>query len=184
MTETQINRSGPRGGVCAYCSRVVGGLVVHERYCLKRDWDAETVSRAHFIARASAHATATPRAAQRWQNGVTDLDVASVLFAIEANGFQPHRNAAGRWLGMRMDRNLSTVVNEMIRTGLLRHVMILVPGTPAQDAVVPALVHLKGADGWSVCHFTGEDMGPMRSRLLMDLALVDCLHCCDHPRGL
>lgn len=181
----QINRSGPRGGVCAYCKQEVGGLVVHERHCLKRDWDAETISRAHFIASASAHATATPRAAQRWQNGVTDLDVASVLFAIEANGAQPRRTTAGRWVGFSMSRGLSVVVNEMIRTGLLRHVIAREAGGGHRaDYLVPALVHLNDGIGWSVCRFAGEDMGPMRSRLLTDLALVDCLHCCDQPRGL
>jgi hypothetical protein len=144
-----------------------------------------------FMIRATAHALAEPRSAQRWQNRVTDLDVAGVLFAIEAEGIQPNRIKSGRWVSGRnlivTTHDLSTVISEMIRTGLLRHLMDRGPaGT--EHHLIPARVHLKDGQ-WSACRFTGEDLGPMRARLVDDLALVDCLECEQavargHARGL
>ena len=145
-----------------------------------------------FMTRAAAHSDAAPHAAQRFQHGVTDQDVAAVFYALEAEEVELYRNSAGRWLvplgarGFRkglVGRNLSVVVTEMIRTGLVRHVI-----ERGVDYLVPARLHL--ADGRvSACRFTGEDMGPMRARLVIDLALVDCLECesaVSHggPRGL
>jgi hypothetical protein len=159
-----------------------------------------------FIVRAGAHARAlaiTPRA-QRWLEGVTDEDVAAVFYAIEAEGVRMHRGATGRWLADLSDRpwtvlrhrrgvvgrHLSVAVKEMIRTGLLRHWVERTPGGDV-DHLIPALVHLKDPREpvWSACRFTGEDFGPMRSRLVEDLALVDCLECEQAvarggPRGL
>lgn len=143
--------------------------------------------------RAAAHAIAEAnlRSAQRWQNRVTDLDVAAVLYMLEAGpGEGPYRIKSGRWVmqhGVKvigLVHDLSTVINEMIRTGLVRHVI-----DHEVDYLVPALVHLCGRDGYSACHFTGEDLGPMRARLVNDLALVDCLECeaavaRGHARGL
>jgi len=129
------------------------------------------------------------RAAQRFQNGVTNLDVAIVFYAIEADGMMPRRLRSGRWVSGPHGRiptrhDLSAVVNEMIRTGLLRHVV-----ERDEDYLVPALVHLMDGSRRSACLFTGEDLGPMRSRLISDLTLVDCLECeaavaRGGPRGL
>src|SRR5687768_4149040 len=81
-----------------------------------------------FADRASAHAVDASmlRVAQRWVHGVTDLDVARVMYALE-RGTRPYRNRAGRWYAPTgsplggMGTNLSTVIGEMIRTGLVRH---------------------------------------------------------------
>jgi len=75
-----------------------------------------------------------------------------------------------------MGRDLSTVINEMIRTGLVRH-YARKHGMETFDYLIPAPVHYRGLDGQSSCLFTGENLGAMRSRLVDDLTLVDCLAC-------
>jgi hypothetical protein len=143
--------------------------------------------------RATAHARANIllRAAQRWHYNVTDADVAMVLYLLET-GAQLYRNAAGSWQApaehrgykRTMSRPLNSVVGEMIRTVLVRHVI----QDGLRDVLIPALVHLRDGDR-SACLFTGEDIGPIRSRLVDDLSLVDCLECeatvaRGHARGL
>lgn len=171
-----ITTHGGKSGRCPDCNRPFANLANHVPYCPARDHEAAAAREAAFIARAAAHSTAVPRTAQRWQHAVTDLDVAAVMYAIEAMSVDIQLNKAGNWTGWRVGSGtgirLHWVVSEMIRTGLLRHVVHL-----HADHLVPALVHLRDVDGWSACRFTGEDMGPMRSRLVTELALVDCLHC-------
>lgn len=151
--------------------------------------------------RAAAHAAApaTLRVAQRFRDGVTDLQVALAMLAIE-RGIKVYRNRAGRWFmpkegdlqgyGQRMTAgNLSPVIGEMIRTGLVRHWI-----DRDGDHLIPAKVHMmSGGEGrrHSTCLFTGEDLGPMRSRLVAPVyfSLVDCLDCeqfvaTDRIRGL
>jgi hypothetical protein len=187
---------------CRGCRRLFGNLTFHEPRCLDAIAlsEAEAPAQEAFETRAASHSAAesTLRMAQRWQHGVTDVEVTLVMYALEG-GTRPYRNQIGRWLapigspiGGRasgLKRNLSVVINEMIRTGLVRH---LQPGTLRPDVLVPAHVHLKDGEpgAWhSACLFTGEDMGPMRARLVDDLSLVDCLACeltvaTGHARGL
>ena len=68
------------------------------------------------VIRAAAHAAllADLRPAQRWQFGVTDEDVAMVMYALE-DGARLRRLPTGRWRGIRNGR-LTDTVNEMIRT--------------------------------------------------------------------
>lgn len=173
------------GKPCPYCHGAHG-----PRYCLTVDYAALDARASRFRERAAAHSMADVmlRPAQRWQHGVTDLDVAAVLYAIEADEIQPRRTRAGRWVSLEGQRiktthDLSTIINEMIRTGLVRHII-----DHGDDYLVPALVHFM--DGWqSVCRFTGEDLGPMRARVVDNFALVDCLECeaaigRGAPRGL
>lgn len=178
---------GGKAGWCPDCEQWFGNLANHVPYCSKRDHEAAQAREAAYITRAASHSTAVPRAAQRWQHAVTDLDVAAVMYAIEAMNVDLVINKVGHWVGWQSGRGirLHWVVSEMIRTGLLRHVI----ERQNTHHLVPALVHLKDDARGSACRFTGEDMGPMRSRLVTDLALVDCLHCLEvvatgHPRGL
>lgn len=151
-----------------------------------------------FEIRAVAHVRpdADLRAAQRWQHGVRDESVAAVMYAIE-RGTVFYRNRAGRWSAptgtpvhsRTLGRDLSTVINEMIRTGLVRH-LARRHGMVTFDYLIPALVHLR-MDGQSACLFTGEDIGPMRARLVDGdhFSLIDCLLCeqvvaSGHARGL
>jgi len=137
-----------------------------------------------YAIRASAH-SADPsvlRVAQRFQELVTDLDVARVILALE-RGANPVRNRADRWSmpswnqlrGMSSGR-LSNAVREMIRTGLVRHYR-----DHDGDHLIPAPVHFRmihqDATQTSACLFVGEDLGPMRARLVDRLDLVDCLNC-------
>jgi len=186
---------------CRGCRRLFGNLAFHESRCLVAIAlsEAEAPAQQAFEMRAASHSAAETalRAAQRFQHGVTDTDVTLVMYALEG-GTRPYRNRAGRWLAptgsvigshWRPGRNLSVVINEMIRTGLVRHVR---SSREPHDVLVPALVHLKDGEpgAWlSACLFTGEDMGPMRARLVDDLSLVDCLACelvvaTGHARGL
>ena len=140
-----------------------------------------------FAIRAGAHAAheSTLRVAQRWQNGVNDLKVARVMLALEYHHVRPYRNRLGRWYaptGSPLAGGvwISPVVAEMIRTGLLRcwH-------NRDGDHLIPAPVHYRSRSvSWagvetqhSACLFVGEDMGPMRSRLVDRFDLVDCLAC-------
>lgn len=131
-----------------------------------------------LIERAGTHAQPqdTLRPAQRFQMGVTELDVARVMHELE-RGVRLHRGRLGRWAGpagSRLGNKASPAVQEMIRTGLVRHWI-----DREGDHLIPARVHLDLGDRQSACHFVGEDLGPMRSRLSTDLALIDCMHCVD-----
>lgn len=186
MTDTQSKikgRPGPKGGVCRYCRKPTGSLKYHERFCADRTTNEEELDRAEGeIIRAGAHAAAPAvlRPAQRFQNGVDDLMVARVMRALE-DGVVPYlRPVQGTWCapagtpvsGLR--NKLSNTIKEMIRTGLVRHFR-----DREGDHLIPAKVHARNRDdrNLSACLFTGEDMGPMRSRLADDLRLVDCLDC-------
>jgi hypothetical protein len=176
---------------CPHCHRPFATLRNHVQLCLANtgpDW-SEVEAEQAYMDRAAAHASYTSlRAAQRFQHGVTDTDVTVVMYALE-RGTPVIRNRAGRWIApagspigshWRPGRNLSVVINEMIRTGLLRHVVDRTLDTEV-DHLVPALVHLRDVtvtgEAQSACLFTGEDMGPMRARLVDSLAIVDCLSC-------
>lgn len=162
----------PRGGLCSYCRRETGNLTIHERFCsTRRDPLDESL-----IARSSSHVRPDEymRAAQRLQNGVTELDVARVMHELE-KGTRLYLNRLGRWCaptGSRLGNKPSPAVHEMIRTGLVRHYK-----DREGDHLLPAKVHLDAGEYQSACHFIGEDMGPMRSRLSTDKTLVDCLDC-------
>jgi len=127
--------------------------------------------------RASAHA-ASPviRTAQHFRNRVTDLEVARVMYQIESGTpviRGPHRWFAPAGHRLAAGSRLSIIVDEMIRTGLVRQ---------HDDRLIPALVHLQegaGHEAHSACLFPGEDLGSMRSRLVgMEFfSLVDCLAC-------
>ena len=184
MSETQIpGKRGPKGGTCGGCGRQVGALSVHERYCLYVNHAALAAQTEAMTIRAGAHAMPAEslRAAQRFQNGVTDLGVARVLLGLE-RGIRPYRNTRGRWYaptGSPMSgmsgHLLSSAIIEMIRTGLVRHYR-----NREGDHLLPAPVHyLDHTDGraHSACLFVGEDMGPMRAQLVDRLDLVDCLAC-------
>lgn len=139
--------------------------------------------------RAVAHAAPKEllRHAQRWQDPhVTDEAVARVFLALEYYRTRPYRNVNGRWYvpagtaPAGTNTNLSPVIGEMVRTGLLRHWR-----DRDGDHLIPAPVHFldRTVTGpglvvvHSACLFVGEDMGPMRARLVERMDLTDCLAC-------
>lgn len=144
----------------------------------------------NFAIRAAAHSAepAVLRVAQRWHDPkVTDLAVARVFLALELNGTRPYRGATGRWYAptgtalSALNPVLGSVISEMVRTGLVRHWR-----DRDGDHLIPAPVHYRVRVALdqpaqvlqhSACLFVGEDMGPMRARLVDRLDLVDCLAC-------
>jgi hypothetical protein len=135
-----------------------------------------------LITRASAHAAAplTLAPAARWDAwGVDDIEAARVLLALE-RGTEIQYLGKRRWaapIGSPLNRrSVGTVVNEMIRVGLLINWPV--------DKLIPAKVHLKDwddAQGWSrsKCRVPQEGRGPLRTRLVLDPIMVDCLACLD-----
>jgi hypothetical protein len=161
----------PRAGTCRTCARETGNVAIHERYCRPKPSDA-------LVERCGTHAMPEwdLRPAQRLQGGVTELDVARVMLELE-RGVRLYLNRMGRWCaptGSRLGNKVSPTVHEMIRTGLVRHYK-----DREGDHLVPAKVHLDLGDRQSACKFVGEDLGPMRSRLTMNLDLCDCSDCCE-----
>ena len=131
-----------------------------------------------LIERSSAHVFPREalRAAQRFQDGVTELDVARVMHELES-GVRLYVNRLGRWCaphGSKLGNKTSPAVHEMIRTGLVRHWR-----DREGDHLIPARIHLDLGDRQSACHFVGEDLGPMRARLSADIDLIDCRDCAD-----
>jgi hypothetical protein len=115
------------------------------------------------------------RHAQRFATGVTEECVARVMLLLE-RGARPYLSAYGRWNcsggPIPAPKNLTNVIGEMIRTGLVRHWR-----DREGDHLLPAPVHMRAEDGMSRCRFAGEAMGPMRSRLVSDVRHADCRDC-------
>jgi len=132
-----------------------------------------------MIMRAGSHARAQAalRPSQRLQHGVTELAVARLLHGLES-GHRVVRTATGQYRAhtgpLRGLANLTTVVQEAIRTGLVHYSgPVGGPGT-----LTAARVHLRALrypDG-ATC---GEVAvaGPFRLRLVDDPLYVDCLSC-------
>jgi hypothetical protein len=131
-----------------------------------------------YVDRATAHVADyfALRRDQRFASYVSELYTARVMLAIE-RGTVVKRAKTGHWrapAGSRLPHNLSVIINEMIRTGLLRDYRD--PRT-GQHTLIPAKTHLDDGYRTSLCLFTGEDLGPMRARLVKSMDLVDCLEC-------
>lgn len=165
-----------------------GGCSVRYSRCMSEIKDA-------FIIRAGAHSRhdSLLTLASRWRNGVTDLDVTCVFYALEAETVPFIQSLDGRWLppaglagGVLRGINTSVVVREMIRTGLVR-----AWGPATRRRITPARVHLRDSVDRHVtaCRDGVEGMREGRVRTVDDLTLVDCLECeravaLGSPRGL
>jgi hypothetical protein len=129
-----------------------------------------------LIIRAGAHVHPVTRRAQRFAFGVTNLNVADLILFLEM-GIRFYRARTGRWFTpdwLALAANMNHTVAEAVRTGLV----VCWQDRNGQH-LKPAPVHLTGEDGKSACHFAGEDMGPMRARLVCEPEYVDCLECLD-----
>lgn len=126
------------------------------------------------VERAAAHIMGKPSPVAHFRDGVTHLQMARLMESLEA-GVILLRSGHGRWYaptGSPLGRNVSPVVMEAIRTGLV----INVP----YGSLVPAKVHAAAwnDDQWrTVCHEPGEGKGPKRVRMHRDPIYVDCLAC-------
>jgi len=139
--------------------------------------DMEAVA-AHLLLteRATTHCRQKlTRVAQQFQHRITDEESAKVMFAVEA-GYEFNHGRVYWRCAMRMamaPARLHAIITELVRTGLLRDYRD--PRTSVRT-LLPAHIHLD-VHGGSACRFVGEDLGPMRTRLSDDLALVDCRDC-------
>jgi hypothetical protein len=134
-----------------------------------------------LIERSSAHACRAdllePEA--RFQNGVTDLDMARLMLMLERGTQLRRESRTGRWfppVGSPLNGQIaSKVVAEGIRTGLLYHVRGI-------DVLIPADVHWAAWDegvGRRItrCRTAGENRGPKRVRISAEAVMVDCPRC-------
>lgn len=135
-----------------------------------------------LIIRAGAHAVDPEKLPEdaRFRSGVTDLDMARLIRAIEKGlvvylaGYkwscQPERSP--------VSKGLSATVNEGIRTGLIAQVVIRTGMHTVQQRAVAAPVHLRSKADLDrpACHAPG---GLKRYRLMNreDARYVDCLAC-------
>ena len=133
-----------------------------------------TPAEAALVARASAHVIPDDmtQPAARWQRGVTDLETARVLLALE-RGTPISSRGNGRWYapsGSPLNaRSLSITVGELISTGLLIH--------HVSGRLVASWVHAEAPFRTTACRELCENMGPKRVRLSAQPALVDCPRC-------
>lgn len=142
------------------------------------------------IERAGAHALRPDQLAEdnRFQGGVTDLDMARVLEALERGGSdQFRRNEHGRWYalpGVPVQYRVSATIQEGIRTGLITHTVQRPRGQAWIHRLVPAPVHLgewnHETAAWEpACGLAGFNKGPKRTRVHRDPQITDCPRCLD-----
>lgn len=176
MTVTELP-----GAWCDRCERRVGNLSKHQRACLPPVAEPVEIT----IVRAGAHA-ADPESLPfeaRLRDGITDLDMARLLRALECgtqvvyNG-RTWRAPIGSPLGS--NQRLTGTVSEGIRLGLVRHAIVRTgPHTQLQVAA-PAPVHLRSATDVNrpACP---QPVSFKRYRLMNadSLEYVDCLTCLD-----
>jgi len=147
-----------------------------------------------LVIRASAHAAAEAMLlpGSRFQEGVTDLEVARVLSALERGALiVPSASRPNRWMlgvgtpnplvGMESNagpRPLSRIVAEMIRLGLAYPRTERTGPASYRTYLEPAMVHLRGPV-WRLPMCGGPSSTIKRYRLVDDLTLVDCQSCAD-----
>jgi hypothetical protein len=194
MTVIPINlRSHP--GTCDVCGKQTGNLARHRPSCARKA--GEPVSTRNLsekeralVIRGGGHAMAEaalePEA--RLKEGVTDLEVAILLAALE-DGLRIHPSRTlTRWtavggsplkVGTRyIRRGLSTVVNEALRLGLVHLVAERTGPAMVLTYLVPAIVHAHGdRPGEPLCGRPSTTI--KRYRLVADLVYVDCQACVD-----
>lgn len=163
---------------CPICVRKVGNLALHQPACARKRGTPAPDQRA--VTRAAAHVLPDDAvtAAQRLQEGITDLDVTRLLYALET-GTSVVQGGASGWTtevpSLTLPRKgLATLVTVALHHGLVRAVSEPVAPAVRKVWVVPAPVHL-GALRPS-CRAT-RPYGPMRYRLTDDRTLADCQNC-------
>lgn len=156
---------------CPHCGRPSGWLERHVGAC-RRD--------TALAARAAAHADET----SEWQNGVTDLDVARLILALERGTLIHPTASMTQWAApagsplRAPHRPLNATVNEAIRVGLALTVTERLGPSRTLTRLAAAPVHARNPRRplLPAC----QDLpSPRYWRLLDDLTLVDCQACID-----
>jgi hypothetical protein len=135
-----------------------------------------------LVLRAGAHATVPeflkPQA--QTQGGVSDLDIARLLFFVERGGLVWPTETRRAWKGLvpRLGSrpSLTRITQEALRLGLARVITIRIGQGLYRTKLAAAPVHLDRAEGpGPACHRTDA----LRWRLLgvEHLAYVDCVEC-------
>src|ERR1044071_5731321 len=178
MSITPLHPYGRQAGRCKICEREVGNLATHTRSCerARAEFDQPDLSLEEFWAleRATAHVQSN---VEPFENGVTDLDMARLLRALEA-GTEVCQGGRAGWAaptGSPLKRTgLAKTVNEAIRVGLVTAVTLRTAPSIVYVRVVPAPVHLLAEDGGPVCR---PPQGLKRYRMVDNRDVVDCFSC-------
>lgn len=171
-------RKPSHAGTCPLCGRETGNLTRHTPACARKQ--AETPAQ-RVVQRSAAHVV--PEGAltglQRLQGGVSDLNIALLLRALESDVLVYQ---GGRY-GWKCDgglplaqRPLGRTVSEAVRVGLVRAISEPTGPQVRKVYVVPAPVHLRTAPSRPLCRWS-EPAGVTRYRLVDDRALADCAAC-------
>lgn len=191
MTLIQIHEYGRGSGPCPECGRSTGNVAKHLAACRRKR--AELAAQAdlspadlRLIERACAHAVHEDllEPAQRFGNGVTDLDVARLLKALESGNEVVQGGSAG-WTvptGSPLRRGgLARTVQEALRTGLVRALSKPTGPQIRRVYLVPADVHLR--DRWdNLSPLCGAPGGAGRRwRLVKNREWADCRACLAEP---
>lgn len=193
--------SRPLSATCDVCGREVGNLPSHRRACARKAGQVPatgpiTEEELGLIERAGSFAVADGVLDhdRQLQRGVTDLDVARLLLALDQGAEIIMSGRTDRWVaptgsplkgmdGRYERRSLSKVVNEAIRLGLAFVATDHPDGIPAlvRTFLVPCLTHLRSRFNPLAPTCSRPTNSIKRYRLLnaSALALVDCQACRD-----
>jgi hypothetical protein len=176
MTVTQLHPYGRRSGICPECRTEIGNLPVHVPKCRAR-FEAFYAEADENTWRQTERAAAHSVAGESFRDGVTDLDVARVLLAIE-RGAQIVAGGPSRWFcetGNPLNRtSLARTVDEMIRTGLARASSAPVGRDYYSVTLIPAPVHLRSRRDALRARCGNSSL---RLRRVDHLELIDCGTC-------
>jgi len=182
---------------CDLCGTMTGNLPRHRTACARKRGlavltSSPSTAQENLIIRAGSFAAAdavVPVDGQ-FRNGVTDLDMASLLAYLDAGGLVFPRASMDRWsaadkrgivLPSGSRRSVSAVANEAIRLGLASVSSERTGPSTVRTLLVPAYVHLRSRFNRAMpaCQRPAHSIKRYR---LMDadrLDLVDCLLCTD-----
>lgn len=188
MTLIEYQAYGRGSGPCPKCGRTTGNVAKHLKACEARHAslaaEAElSPADLRLIERACAHAVHEEvlEPVQRFRNGVSNLDVARLLKALESGAEVIQGGSAG-WTvptGSPLRRGgLAKTVQEALRTGLVHAVSKPTGPGVRRVWIVPADVHL--TDRWDnlqpACG-PGAGDGSRRWRLVRNREWADCPAC-------
>lgn len=196
--------AGPVSGVCDICGITTGCLPKHRKACARKAGQVPatgplTEAELAAIDRAGSFAVADAVLDydRQLHNGVTDLDMARLLLALDQGAEIVMGGRTDRWLapagsplkgmdGRYQRRSLSKVVNEAIRLGLVFVATDHPDGIPAlvRTFIVPSLTHVRSRFNRLAPMCARPTNSIKRYRLLdpSHLVLVDCQRCVDVAR--
>lgn len=186
--------ANPNSTECDICKIKTGNLPRHRVACARKHGKStgtpiKAMDNVVMRAGSFAAAEAVVPVDGQFKNGVTDLDVASLLAYLDQGGVVVPRQRLDRWtaaakrgavLPSGSRRNLSTVVNETIRLGLTTVATERTGQHTYRTFLAPAMVHMRSRFNRALPACTRPAASFKRYRLMDDrMDLVDCLACLD-----